>query len=120
MLSNELIHALEALDVPHGIPENKLPEGVTKAMVELLVERGLVERYTLVPPGKEVDFCGPDGFYAYHTTEEGREELRLYRAERRKGARSHWWDVLLVLGGALLGCVLEHFPEIAAWVKGLF
>lgn len=112
--SKELLRVLKLLDVPGGYKEDDLPEGVTKKMAEYLVKLGLVERLTIVPPGKEREFYGEFGYFAYQTSEAGRETMRVAKELRRRGYLLRWWEFLIALiSGGILFDIIEKLLDLA-------
>lgn len=77
-LSQTCIHALRLyVAEPYGYAADALPDGVDVATVEYLFALHLLDRFTVVPPGRETEFYGPCGLLGYRINEAGRERLRL-------------------------------------------
>ena len=129
-------------DSGETFPADDLPAGVSIATVEYLFALDLLDRITLVAPGKEAEFYGPRGLVGYRIKESGREWLRLHEellqqrdqdaADQRayEDAKAceeraylnqqtqkqfrHDWRIAAfeLIGGFILGAVADHFFDI--------
>ena len=129
-------------DSGETFPADDLPAGVSIATVEYLFALDLLDRITLVAPGKETEFYGPYGLVGYRINETGREWLRLheellqqrdqdaadqrayedakcceeraYLDQNAKKQFRHDWRISIfeAVSGFILGAVADHFFDI--------
>lgn len=127
MPSPESLKVLKALNVPYPIPEDRLPKNVNLSLIPFLLERELVKKISLVPPGREDEY--PYGLWAYiidsaglEVLQEADEELQKEAKQDAKDKRRYFFERVEFWLGILIGWFLGGFtPEtVFSWIKELF
>ena len=145
MISEENAKVL-AFFVQHaedGVPEDRIPEWIDGRRIADLHAKKLLERRTVVPPGKEPLY--PRGLSAYAIPPAGKDALAAFlkddeqRAREeadkhsekaledkrwRKDARRSWvqWTVTTILTAAsfFAGAIVEMLTGFIEWIVALF
>lgn len=129
-LSNKSLDIAEKLNAAI-VPGDELT-AEEEDIAQLLADHGIVDRYTIVPPGMEREFYGQKGLSGYKTGRKGREALRLRRerdqqlkeqAEKesrkeRQDKRRSWMQLFVSHFLSFLAGFLTA-PVVLEWIKEL-
>ena len=121
-----------------GVPEDRIPEWIDGRRIADLYANKLLERRTVVPPGKEplyprglsayaIPPVGKDALFEYQRTRQQKaEDKAADNAEKNRMAMERRRDIrrdyVLFALGLLAGWILGCFTPIDAWnwLSGLF